>query len=565
MSDRIKKRLGDMLVEEGKISIEELEQALRRQRAQGKRLGELLIEEGLVVEDEIIAVLEKQLGIKRIKLDDINIDRKAIKSIPETLAIKHILIPIGFSANKIVIAMWDPLNIFAIDDIRIASGFEVQSFIATKKEILSAIERYYSDQQVQKAAEELSKEKLEDAKQNELEDDLIEFNDIKNAPVVKMVDYLIKNAVEARASDIHIEPFERYVKIRYRIDGQLQEISRLSKETLAALVTRIKILSNLNIAERRIPQDGRILTKVGEKDIDLRVSILPTVFGEKAVIRVLNRNSYLVGRENLGMTDSELKQLDNIIKNPYGIILVTGPTGSGKSTTLYSLLNDLNSGDKNIVTVEDPVEYMIDGINQVNVNAKAGMTFASGLRSILRQDPDIIMIGEIRDNETAQIAIRAAITGHLVLSTIHTNDAPSSIVRLIDMGIEPYLTATSISGVIAQRLIRKICPRCKVPYIANEYEKKLLGAKEGESLILNRGNGCGHCNNTGYEGRTGVYEIMEITREHRDSIMMGSNSDAIRDLSIKKGMRTINMACKDLVLRGITTVEELVKIAYLKE
>lgn len=565
MSNRIKKRLGDMLVEEGKISMQQLEQALRRQRAQGKRLGELLIDEGLVAEEEIIAVLEKQLGIKRIKLDDINVDRKAIKSIPETLALKHSLIPIGFSANKILIAMWDPLNIFAIDDIRIASGFEVQSFIATKKEIFSAIERYYSDQQVQKAAEELSKEKVEDAKQNELEEDQIEFNDIKNAPVVKMVDYLIKNAAEARASDIHIEPFEKYVKIRYRIDGELQEISRLSKEALAALVTRIKILSNLNIAERRIPQDGRILTKVGEKDIDLRVSTLPTVFGEKAVIRVLNRDSYLVDRENLGMTDSELNQLDNIIKNPYGIILVTGPTGSGKSTTLYSLLNDLNSGNKNIITVEDPVEYMIDGINQVNVNIKAGMTFASGLRSILRQDPDIIMIGEIRDNETAQIAIRAAITGHLVLSTIHTNDAPSSIVRLIDMGIEPYLAATSISGVIAQRLIRKICPRCKVPYTANEYEKKLLGVNESENLILSRGNGCGHCNNTGYEGRTGIYEIMEITRDHREAIMMGSNSDEIRDLSIKKGMRTINMACKDLVLRGITTVEELVKIAYLKE
>ncbi|MBI6873867.1 GspE/PulE family protein [Clostridium aciditolerans] len=565
MSIRIKKRLGDMLVEEGKISMQQLEQALRRQRAQGKRLGELLIDEGLVAEEEIIAVLEKQLGIKRIKLDDINIDRKAIKSIPETLAVKHNLIPIGFSANKILIAMWDPLNIFAIDDIRIASGFEVQSYIATKKEIISTIERYYSDQQVQKAAEELSKEKLEDAKQNELEDDQIEFNDVKNAPVVKMVDYLIKNAVEARASDIHIEPFEKYVKIRYRIDGELQEISRLSKETLAALVTRIKILSNLNIAERRIPQDGRILTKVGEKDIDLRVSILPTVYGEKAVIRVLNRDSYLVGRENLGMIDSELNQLDNIIKNPYGIILVTGPTGSGKSTTLYSLLNDLNSGNKNIVTVEDPVEYMIDGINQVNVNIKAGMTFASGLRSILRQDPDIIMIGEIRDNETAQIAIRAAITGHLVLSTIHTNDASSSIVRLIDMGIEPYLAATSISGVIAQRLIRKVCSRCKVSYTANEYEKRLLGVNESENLILSRGNGCGHCNNTGYEGRTGVYEIMEITRDHRETIMMGSNSDVIRDLSIKKGMRTINMACKDLVLRGITTVEELVKIAYLKE
>lgn len=565
MSERIKKRLGDMLLEEGRITAQQLEQALKKQRDQGKRLGELLIDEGIVSEHEIISVLEKQLGIKRIQLDAINIDRKAVMCITETLAFKHILIPIGFSENKILIAMWDPLNIFAIDDIRIASGFEVQAFISTKKEIVKAIERYFSDQQVQKAAEELSKEKQEDAKQQVQQDDRIEFDDIKNAPVVKMVDYLIKNAVEARASDIHIEPFEKYIKIRYRIDGQLQEISRLSKETLDALVTRIKILSNLNIAERRVPQDGRILTKVSGKEVDLRVSVLPTVFGEKIVIRVLNRDNYLVGKEYLGMAEEELEQLNRIIKNPHGIILVTGPTGSGKSTTLYSVLNDLNSGDKNIVTIEDPVEYMIDGVNQINVNTKAGLTFAAGLRSILRQDPDIIMIGEIRDKETAQIAIRAAITGHLVLSTIHTNDAPSSVLRLIDMDIEPYLVATSVVGVIAQRLVRKICPRCKVEYLANEYEKKLMGVQADEPLTVYRGSGCGYCNSTGYVGRTGVYEIMEITREHRETIIKTESSDVIRDLSIKKGMKTINTACRDLALRGITTIEELVKIAYLKE
>lgn len=559
-----KKKLGDMLVEAGKISEEQLKGALRKQREKGNRLGEILIDEGIVTENEIINVLEKQIGIKRIQIDMINIDKKAVKCITEKLALKHTLIPIGFSENKILIAMWDPLNIFAIDDAKIASGFDVVPFISTKKEITKAIERYYSDQHVQNAAEELSKEKKEDAIK-QVQQEKNEFNDIKNAPVVKMVDYLIKNAIESRASDVHIEPFENYIKIRYRIDGQLQEISRLSKESLAALVTRIKILSKLNIAEKRIPQDGRILTKVEDKEVDLRVSILPTVFGEKIVIRVLNRDNYAVGKENLGMTEEEMEKLYNIIKNPHGIILVTGPTGSGKSTTLYSILNELNTEDKNIVTVEDPVEYMLEGISQVNVNVKAGLTFASGLRSILRQDPDIVMIGEIRDSETAQIAIRAAITGHLVLSTIHTNDAASSIVRLIDMKIEPYLVASSVVGVISQRLVRKICPRCKEEYAANEYEKKLLEIDKDKSLILHKGRGCVYCNDTGYVGRTGVYEIMEITREHRESIMISKSSDAIKDLSIKKGMKTINMSCKDLVMKGITTIEELVKIAYLKE
>lgn len=563
MKEFSKKRLGDMLVEEGKITIEQLSEALKQQREQGKRLGEILITQGVVSENEIIQVLEKQLDIKRVELDMINIDKKAVMSIPASLASKHSLIPIAFKESKMLVAMWDPLNIFAIDDVKIASGYDVQVLISTKEEINKAIQRYYSDQYVQKAAEELTKEKKQNAALNKEEN--IQFDDIKNAPAVKMVDYLVKSAVESRASDIHIEPFEKYIRIRYRIDGQLQKISELSKETLPALITRIKILSNLNIAEKRIPQDGRILTQIGEKEVDLRVSILPTVFGEKVVIRVLNRDNYKIGKDHLGMTEEEMEQLGRIIKSPHGIILVTGPTGSGKSTTLYTVLNDLNKTEQNIVTVEDPVEYMLEGINQVSVNNKAGLTFASGLRSILRQDPDIIMIGEIRDTETAQIAVRAAITGHLVLSTIHTNDAPSSVVRLIDMDIEPYLVATSIVGVIAQRLVRKICPHCKITYEANEYEKKMLGSSEKQNLKLYRGSGCGYCKNTGYVGRTGAYEIMEITREHRELIMKNANSDIIRDLSVKKGMKTINMACRELVLNGVTTIDELVKIAYLKE
>ncbi len=565
MNGMIKIRLGDLLVQSDKITQIQLQDALRKQRVSGKKLGEVLIEEGLVTVEDIIEVLEKQTGIKRVQLDSITLDKKAIKLVPESICLKYDLIPFGFKDNKIEVAMWDPLNIFGVDDVSIASGFEVEPYIATKEEIKSCIERHYSDEQVIKAAEELSKGKYTDDKyQNDLDSEE-DFDDIKNAPVVKMVDYLVKNAVESRASDIHIEPYENQIRIRYRIDGQLQLISTLSIDTLPALVTRIKILSNLNIAEKRVPQDGRIIMKIGDKDVDLRVSILPMIYGEKIVIRVLDRNSYQIGKKNLGMSEYDLTKLDNIIKNPYGIILVTGPTGSGKSTTLYTMLNELNDEYKNIITIEDPVEYIMDGINQVNVNLKSGLTFANGLRAILRQDPDIVMIGEIRDNETAQIAIRAAITGHLVLSTLHTNDAPSSVVRLVNMGVEPYLVSTSIAGVIAQRLVKSICPKCKKEYKANSYEKKLLYMENVKELTLYKGEGCAFCNGTGYVGRTGVYEIMEITREHKECILNSQNADELRDISTKNGMKTLKMACSELVLKGVTTIEEMAKIAYLKD
>ncbi|MDT8715486.1 Flp pilus assembly complex ATPase component TadA [Clostridium sp. 19966] len=559
----VKRRLGDLLVQSGKINMKQLQDALSRQKTLGKKLGELLIDDGLVTEEDIISTIETQTGIKRVDLNSTSIDKMAIKSLPQSICTKHDLIPFGFNENTIQIAMWDPLNIFAIDDVSISTGFEVETFIAKKEDIRKNIERQYSNEQVLKAAAELSKESQEDNKSQAQEE--VTFDDIKNAPVVKMVDYLIKNAIEARASDIHIEPFEKSVRIRYRIDGQLQQISSLSVDSLAALVTRIKILANLNIAEKRAPQDGRILMRQENADVDLRVSILPTVFGEKIVIRILSRDNYKIGIENLGMNEYELKQLNNIIKSPHGIMLVTGPTGSGKSTTLYTILNQLNNLDKNIITVEDPVEYTLEGVNQVNVNVKAGLTFASGLRSILRQDPDIVMIGEIRDGETAEIAIRAAITGHLVLSTLHTNDAPSSVMRLIDMGVQSYLVATSLSGVIAQRLVKKICPRCKEEYEASDYEKAILGITKNEAKTLYRGKGCAYCNNTGYSGRTGVYEIMEITREHRDAIVNSNSSELLKDLSIKNGMKTLGQACKELVNNGITTVEELVKIAYMQE
>lgn len=556
-----KKRLGDILVMAGKITPYQLNQALNAQKILGKKLGEVLIDEGIVSENDIIDAITTQTGIEKIDLNNVIFDKKAIKLLPQSLCDKYNLVPFGFDGESIKIALEDPLNIFAIDDVSISTGLNVKSYISYKKDIYKFIQINYSSEEVNKAAEALSKESLE-SKVEVL--NIEEISDVKNAPVVKMIEQLFRNSIEMRASDIHIEPYEKEVRIRYRIDGKLTTVNTLAVESLGPLITRIKILANLNIAERRIPQDGRIITKIGQDEVDLRVSILPVVNGEKVVIRILTRDSYKVGKEELGINKENLKKLNNIISNPNGIVLVTGPTGSGKSTTLYSILSELNKSDINIVTIEDPVEYTLNGINQVNVNSKTGLTFASGLRSILRQDPDVVMIGEIRDEETAQIAIKAAITGHLVLSTLHTNDAPSTITRLLDMGIEPYLVATSISGIIAQRLVRKICNYCKEEYIASDYEKSIFNIDTNTELKLSRGKGCGHCNNSGYNGRIGVYEIMEITREHRNFINDSKNSDILRDISIKNGMTTLEEECKELVLKGVTTLEELATIALLK-
>ena len=483
-----KKRLGDILVSSGKITYEQLNEALISQKILGKKLGEILLDSNIITEKDMMEAIKEQTGIKEVDLNTVNFDKRVIKMIPQNLCNKYTLIPFGFHEGKLQVAMHDPLNIFAIDDINIASGFEVKVFIDLRRNIKKFIDLNYSNEEVIKAAEELSKEALE-SKVIVKDDDI---DDIKNAPVVKMIEYMFKNSIEMRASDIHIEPYEKEVRIRYRIDGELSTVNLIGIESLPPLVARIKILAGLNIAEKRIPQDGRIITKVDEKEVDLRVSILPVVYGEKVVIRILDKNNYKVHKEHLDLSTENINKLNRIISNPHGIVLVTGPTGSGKSTTLYSILDDINSENINIVTVEDPVEYTLEGINQVNVNNKSGMTFASGLRSILRQDPDVIMIGEIRDDETAEIAVKAAITGHLVLSTLHTNDAPTTITRLIDMGIENYLVATSVVGVIAQRLVRKICPYCKTSYVASDYEKRILDIDEKEELILYSAKGCGY-------------------------------------------------------------------------
>ncbi|MGU8481095.1 GspE/PulE family protein [Clostridium perfringens] len=555
-----KKRLGDILIESGKLTEDKLKEALIIQKQVGKRLGEILVEQNFVTEEDIIEVLEKQLNIERVNLEIIRIDRRAIKMISENVCRKHLIVPYEIDDNTIKVAMADPLDIVAIDDVEISTGLNVRPYIAVKQSIQRAIDIYYSNQKVLSAAEELTKEV--DEGNNLILDNIEEVDNLDNAPIIKMIEYVMKNAVEERASDIHIESYENILRIRYRIDGKLHTISTLPVDTLAPLVTRIKILANLDISEKRLPQDGRILTRFGDKQIDLRVSILPMITGEKIVIRIINKENFIISKEGLGIKDYELNLLEKITKHSNGIILVTGPTGSGKTTTLYTILNELNTDSKNIITIEDPVEVSIEGINQVNVNNKVGLTFATGLRSILRQDPDIIMIGEIRDSETAQIAIRSAITGHLVLSTLHTNNAPSSILRLEDMGVQRYLIANAIKGVIAQRLVRKICPKCKLQYDATPYEKEILNIDKNEELILNKGKGCAYCNNTGYVGRMGIYEIMEVTKEHREAILENKSADILKEISIKHGMRTLGQACRSLVLEGNTTVEEMLNITY---
>ncbi|PAB58514.1 GspE/PulE family protein [Anaeromicrobium sediminis] len=552
-----RKRLGDLLINAGFITEEQLKEALKLQRTSGKKMGEILIDEGFVEENQMMEVLEIQLGIPHMDLEKQYIDFKIPRLINESLAKRHLIIPVKKESGKLIVAMTDPLNIFAMDDVRIATGLEVQPVIASRQNILNAIDRYYGNVRAEKAVEDFKNQYIKDD-YTDIDEESI--NEINNAPVVRLVNSIIRQAVKAKASDIHIEPFESRVRVRFRVDGVLQEIMSPEKSTHSAIVTRIKIMGKMNIAEKRIPQDGRVETTVDGKEIDLRISVLPTVYGEKIVIRLLDRSNFFMSKSKLGFSTKNVELLERVIKNPTGIILVTGPTGSGKTTTLYTILRELNQLEKNIITVEDPVEYRLDGINQVQVNVKANMTFASALRSILRQDPDTIMVGEIRDSETAEIAVRASITGHLVLSTMHTNDSPSTIARIIDMGIEPYLVSSAIVGVISQRLVRKICNDCKDSYIPNETEKKLLNTTDDYTLY--KGKGCSYCNGTGYKGRIAVHEIMTVNKDIRIHIDQRDSIDILREKAVEQGMVTLKESCKELVLAGVTTIEELTRVAY---
>jgi type IV pilus assembly protein PilB len=559
---RERKRLGDILLEAGKIQLAQLNRALETHRKTKRRLGEVLVSEGLITEGEIADVLAQQLSLERVDLDKTFVQQDIARSIPKEVAQKYLAIPIYIRDDKLVVAMSDPLNMFAIDDICFITQKKIQPAVATKEQIERAIEIYYSKQATDLAIEELKREYTSAAAETQRQE-LELTDDVQAAPAVRLTNSIINQAIATSASDIHLEPFENYVTVRYRVDGVLFESNRIPQNLYSAVSTRIKIMAGMNIAEKRLPQDGRIELEIKGRAYDFRVSTLPTVFGEKIVIRVLDRTTFDFTRDKLGFTEHENKLMDKIVRMPYGIVLLTGPTGSGKTTTLYSMLSEVNTPDKNIVTIEDPVEYMLAGINQVQVNVKSGLTFAAGLRSILRQDPDIIMIGEIRDEETAQIAVRAAITGHLVLSTLHTNDAPGAITRLVDMGVEPYLAADAIVAVIAQRLVRRLCPACRTTYTADEKEKIILNTDKPVQLY--KSVGCPACQNSGYRGRTAIHEVMLLGKDHRNIIARGGSAEEIRDIAVKQGMVDLYESCRQLVLSGVTSIQEMVKTVYARD
>lgn len=564
-----RKLLGDLLVEVGLLSQEHLKSALEVQKKTGKKLGDVLVQEGFVTQDDIIQVLEFQLGIPHVKLEKYNIEPSAYLQIPEHLARRHASIPISSKNGVLTVAMSDPLNIIAIDDIKLFSGMEIQPVISVYDDIMSAIDRCYTTQQAMNAVEEFKKGQVIRKASQVARDvkDLNSFTDpdgenVNNSPVVKLANSIIEQGVREKVSDIHIEPFETDIRIRYRKDGHLYEAMRAEIEILPALSTRIKIISGLNITEKRLPQDGRITIQIDNREVDLRVAVSPTIFGEQIVIRIADQNAFILPKEKLGFSEEDKSKFSKMLLNPHGIILVTGPTGSGKTTTLYSALNEINKPTIKIITIEDPVESTIPGVNHIQANVKAGLTFAVGLRSILRLDPDVVMIGEIRDSETAEIAVRAAITGHLVLSTLHTNDAPSTIIRLIDMGIQPFLVASSVVGVISQRLIKQICSNCSTAYPANKDELEILGMAPEENVNVFRGRGCAMCGGSGYRGRLGVYEIMVMTSKHKEAISKNCTEGELRQLSVEYGMKTLRDNARKFVLSGKTTIEEMIRISY---
>lgn len=559
---RKKLRLGDVLVQNGVITEEDLQRGLERQKGSGRKLGETLVDEGIATEENIARALSNQFHYDMVDLQNTEIPQEILDLVPANVLKKHRAIPFEYSPdnmNVLRVAMSDPMDIGAMDDINIITNLQVEPVVATMGSVMLAIDRYYGQAEVNSALEEYTREKESQV----IEQEDMYSEDVNNSPIVQLVKGMIDQAVRQRASDIHIEPMEKQVRIRYRIDGALYEKSVYSIRLLPAIVARVKIIGGMDISEKRKPQDGRITQIVDRKEFDIRVSILPTVYGEKIVMRLTSKNALTKEKSQLGLKPDELKKFDHILQHPHGILLVTGPTGSGKSTTLYTALSELNKEDVNIITVEDPVEANIDGINQVQVNTKANLTFASALRSILRQDPDIIMIGEIRDEETAGIAVKAAITGHLVVSTLHTNSAASSITRMEDMGVEPYLIADSTVGIIAQRLVRRLCPKCKRPHEITDMDKQRLHLRgDASPTIYEPGGGaCAFCNGTGFRGRIGVYEIMPVSSNIRRVISAGGGAEEIQKVALQEGMTTLRHGAAKLVLQGVTSISEVERIA----
>ncbi|WP_458412339.1 GspE/PulE family protein [Schinkia sp. CFF1] len=547
-----RKRLGDLLIENGLITNDQLQEALA-EKEEGQKIGNVLIKKGYITEQQLIEVLEFQLGIPHVSLFQFPIDINILSLVPKEFARRHSLVPLKRDGDRLYVAMADPMDYISIDDLRLRTGFQIETVIATREDIQRTINRYYESDDTFNI-DEIVKTNPTSLEENEqISDD--------DAPIVKLVNQMLTNAVGQRASDIHIDPHEDKVLVRYRVDGVLKTERTLSKNIQSVLTARIKIMAKLDITESRVPQDGRIKRSIDFHPVDLRISTLPTIYGEKIVMRILDLGSALTDIKRLSLNKLNYERFMELIERPNGIILITGPTGSGKSTTLYASLNHLNREDVNIITVEDPVEYQLEGINQVQVNSNVGMTFAKGLRAILRQDPNIIMVGEIRDQETAEIAIRSSLTGHLVLSTIHTNDAISTITRLIDMGVEPFLVASSLAGVLSQRLVRRVCRDCAETVAPSKSELELFERRGMKIDKVVRGRGCGRCNMTGYKGRLAIHELLIIDEKIRRMVMDREPDSKIREQALRNKMIFLLDDGLLKVKQGLTTTEEILKIA----
>ncbi len=552
-------RLGQILIEAGLVTQAQLQQALERQQETGERLGQIILGMGLGSQEGVAAAIAQQLHISFVRLSETRPDEALLLRVPEYLARRHQVIPLSQADRTLTLGMIDPVDILAIDEVRRVTGLEIEPAVITADDFQRAMSVYpTSDTAVDDAIQAIMP--FDERFAEEEPDRLKELAD--EAPVVRLANLIIIQAVRQAASDIHVEPMETLMRVRYRVDGTLYSAMTPPARVQAALISRLKIMATMNIAERRLPQDGRIQLKVDEHDIDLRVSSIPTTWGEKIVMRILDKRAAFVGIDRLGMAPDDLTRFERIISRPHGIILITGPTGSGKTTSLYAMLNRLNKTEVNITTIEDPVEYQLPGISQVQVNPRAGVTFATGLRSFLRQDPDIIMVGEIRDEETARIAIHAALTGHLVLSTLHTNDAAGAVARLTGIGLEPFLVASSVVGLIAQRLIKVLCEHCKEPYTPPDDLLARLGIPANPAPTFYKATGCPHCSQSGYKGRVGLFEVMPMDDRIKDLITRNGTADQIREAAVAAGMRTLSQDALSRVVSGVTSVEEARRVVF---
>lgn len=563
MPSGIKERLSEILIKKGIISEEKLNQALQVQKDKGGSLGDILVSQGAIGQRDLLAILSQELGIPPISLSKYKINPEISKSIPKKIAVNYQIMPVSRMGNVLTVAMSDPMNVFALDDIKNVTGMEISPIITTADDVKAAIEQYYGSAATT-AIEDLVKETNIELISMKKEDDGSSYGPNEAAidtPVVKLTGAIVLDATKARASDILIEPMEDRLRIRYKIDGIFSEAQSLPRTVQSAMISRIKVMSNLNIAERRLPQDGRFKIRVQEREVDFRVSTVPTAFGEKVALRILDKSQAMLDVDKLGFEKEPLDELKKASRRPHGMILVCGPAGSGKTTTLYSVLKHIDAPEKNFVTVEDPVEYLLPGINQVNINTNIGLTYAACLRSILRQDPNVIMVGEIRDLETVDIAIKAALTGHLVLSTLHTNTATGVIMRLVNMGVEPFLISSSVVLVAAQRLVRKVCPRCKEAYdIPKPILDKLKIKTPGGDIKFHRGKGCEYCFKTGFRGRVGLIEAVAINAELRDLIAKKAHETQIYEAARRAGLVTLRESGLRKVFEGLTTLEEVVRV-----